>query len=201
MADEYGLMGNESVILKEFGTLYGGDKASTYTGEIVLTNFNIICLKRGAFNKVKALNKYPIHQIKMYNGRPQALKGKSSSGFPSLDVYFMDGNHISFVFTSANKRNIDKFINGICSVLGVADTGQVDNDDNPITDAIKEVGENFAEVGKGILGAIGIKAGSGKGITGHGSIVNKKCISCAAPLSGSKGSSVKCKYCDTVQTL
>ena len=31
--------------------------------------------------------------------------------------------------------------------------------------------------------------------------INKKCISCSAPLVGEKGQVVHCKYCDTDQTL
>ena len=35
----------------------------------------------------------------------------------------------------------------------------------------------------------------------YNAIVNKKCISCSAPLIGKKGQVVHCKYCDTDQIL
>lgn len=59
--------------------------------------------------------------------------------------------------------------------------------------AMSELGINF-QLGKKPLQKQAIQSESQ-------SKINKKCISCSAPLIGYKGQLVHCKYCDTDQTL
>ena len=49
---------------------------------------------------------------------------------------------------------------------------------------------------KNVLGSIGINVKAKKNEN-----VTAKCIGCMAPLSGQQGQNVRCKYCDTEQTL
>mgnify|MGYP003192449862 CR=1 FL=1 len=49
---------------------------------------------------------------------------------------------------------------------------------------------------KSVLGTIGINVKSKKAEN-----ITSKCIGCMAPLSGEHGQTVRCKYCDTEQTL
>ena len=209
MAVNYGLMPNESILLKEVSVAHGGVMAA-YTDELILTNLNLICVGKGIFGNNKGIKKYPLHQIKIYDGKPQAMQGKLSNGTPALEVYFMNGATESFSFQSGNKKKIEQFIQGISKALGVSNNSfgyetetNDDVDDDSLIGAFKEVGEEFADVGKELLGVIGIKPGKKKnnGVATGPVHMTKKCMSCSAPLSGMQGSTIKCKYCDTIQTL
>ena len=132
------------------------------------------------------------------------MLGKLSNGTPALEVYFVDGKTESFYFQSSNKKKIGSFIKAIYSAFG-ADSLLDDELEGISADgligAFKDVGEEFVGVGKELLGAFGIKAGEKKGSQISPVMINKKCVSCSAPLSGQQGETIKCKYCDTVQTL
>lgn len=81
---KYNLQANEYVILKNNRVLHGGARAS-YTDELILTNLNIVLIKKGIFNKVKNIQTYPVNQIKVFDGNAQAKLGKQRSGFPQLE--------------------------------------------------------------------------------------------------------------------
>ena len=206
MAVNIGLMPNESIILQEVSVAHGGVMA-IYTDELYLTNLNLICVSKGMFGNTKKTFKYPLNQIKMYNGKPQAVMGKLSNGTACLDIYFLNGTE-SFNFQSANKKKINAWIEAISNVLGRGN-GQTDypddseyDDDETVIGAFKEVGEEFKEVGKELFGAFGIKTKKPtKNATAETGKISKKCMSCSAPLTGNKGQVVKCRYCDTEQTL
>ena len=68
---KYILQTNESLIMKSERVLYGG-VLSTYTNELILTNMNIVLIIKGVFGNSKDIRQYPIDQIKIFNGQPQA---------------------------------------------------------------------------------------------------------------------------------
>ena len=213
MAVKFNLMPNESIILQEVSVAHGGVWA-IYTDELILTNLNIYCVNKGTFGNTKKIFNYPLSQIKKYNGKPQVMMGKLSNGTPSLDIYFMNGSSESFNFQSGNKKNINKWIDAINNIVGGGsdsnnlsmddDSYDDDDDSDTLVGAFKEVGSEFKEVGVEFLGALGFKPGKKKSpnssVAGS-ETVSKKCSSCSAPLIGKKGQVIKCKYCDTKQTL
>lgn len=210
MASNFNLMPNESIILKETSVAHGGVMA-VYTDELILTNLAIICINKGVFGNTKNIYRYPLNQIKMYNGKPQAIQGKLSNGVPALEVYFMNGME-SFNFQTMNKRNIQRWIDEITKVIcGLSDdmsnldnSNDNDYDSDTLVGAFKEVGDQFKEVGSELMGAFGIKMPkiNTKSSSNNASEkVSKKCTSCSAPLIGVRGQVIKCKYCDTNQTL
>ncbi|WP_416143786.1 PH domain-containing protein [Planococcus koreensis] len=75
------LMPNESIILKSKNVMHGGLMAN-YTDELILTNQNIIHVKKGVFGNTKNVKKYPLNQIKIFNGKSQAILGKQRNGSP-----------------------------------------------------------------------------------------------------------------------
>lgn len=186
---------NEAVILQEVSVAHGGAMA-IYTDELILTNLNIYCINKGMFKNVKKVFCYPLNQIKMYNGKPQAMVGKLSNGTSTLEVFFMSGSE-TFNFQSNNKSTINKWIREINKILGTDDG--VDNEDG---------GNNYTPVGyiKETWNTIASNLGfnSKKPVSNQSQTnakVTKKCISCSAPLVGVIGQTVCCKYCDTDQTL
>ena len=110
-----------------------------------------------------------------------------------------------------SKRIINRWISEINKVLGSgSNDNQVeyqeddDYDPNTLVGAFKEVGDQFKDVGSELLGAFGFKPSKKSGSNAQAQSpvkVSRKCISCSAPLVGYQGKSVKCKYCDTDQTL
>lgn len=195
MAAKIPLLPNEAIIFRNDSVMHGGIMAP-YTDELVLTNMNVIYVKKGIVGNVKRIQKFPLDQITMYNGEPQAILGKQHNGSPQLEIYFMNGQQENFAFQSGGKKKVNQWINEICKAV----TGHE---------------SSAASKSGGILGA-GYLAGTIKGTvdTFKGVLgakpkeqapvvvpVTKKCISCSAPLSGNKGETVQCRYCDTEQVL
>jgi hypothetical protein len=197
-------MPNESVIIKESSVAHGGVWA-IYTDELMLTNLNIVCTNKGIFKNVKNIFQYPLSQIKKYNGKPSVIMGKLLNGTPDLEVYFINGEVETFNFQSGNKKKINQWIEAITKIVGGGSVEQSDfsdDDSNTLVGAFKEVSDQFKDVGTEFLGALGFKPGKKKAqVQQELTRVSKKCISCSAPLVGNKGEVVRCKYCDTEQTL
>lgn len=190
------LQQNESIILQNDSVLHGGGMAS-YTDELYLTNLNIIYVSKGIFGKVKGIQKFPLNQVKVVNGQAQAILGKSSdNGSPELQIYFSNGQE-AFQFQSGGKKEILKWVNNISQIL-TGTASQAENAKNIM--AIPGSEKIFGTV-KDTIGAFkdtfGIKGKENQPPEN----VTSKCIGCRAPLSGVKGTTVRCKYCDTDNTL
>lgn len=198
---KFSLQPDEAIILQEVSVEHGFGIATAYTDELYLTTRNIYCVNKGVFGNTKNIFCYPLNQLKKVNGRPQAIQGKKSNGTPSLEIYLMNGNE-SFSFKSNNKLTIKKWIKEINKALGYEGEEDDEFDDSgtlmgemkgAFNNAMSELGINF-QLGKKPLQKQAIQSESQ-------SKINKKCISCSAPLIGYKGQLVHCKYCDTDQTL
>lgn len=188
MAFQFNLAPNEFVVLKETDVAHGGIMTA-FTDDLILTNLHVICINKGLFGKVKNVFYYPLNQLKQYNGKVQAVLGKLSNGTETLDLYFVNSVE-TFYFTSSNKKTINKWINAIAETVGCKQS-EDEVDPNSFVGTIKQVADDFRAV-------LGFKS---KGSDGDNNRINKKCISCSAPLVGKKGEVVHCKYCDTDQTL
>lgn len=199
MEKKYSLMPNEAVILKEVGVEHGEGWMSGFTDELVLTNQNIVCTSKGTFGNVKDIFRYPLNQIKKYEGKPQIIMGKTSGGMPTLEIYLVNGAVETFIFKNENKKKIRQWIDAVNKINSgepvEQDFSSFDSD-NEIVNKIKEVGSQAMEAGSEILGALGIRPGKKAAQAASG-----KCVSCSAPIAGCKGQKVKCKYCDTEQIL
>ncbi|MDN3451027.1 PH domain-containing protein [Planococcus sp. APC 3906] len=190
------LMPNESIILKSKNVMHGGLMAN-YTDELILTNQNIIHVKKGVFGNTKNVKKYPLNQIKIFNGKSQAILGKQRNGSPQLEIYFLNG-HEFFGFQSLIKKEVVQWINAISKLV----TG---HESTTVPSGFALLGtEYFSETIKGTVDifkdTFGIQS---KKIDNSVSseMVSKKCISCSAPLTGKKLQIMHCKYCDTDQVL
>ena len=196
---KFSLQPDEAMILQEVSVEHGFGIATAYTDELYLTTRNIYCVNKGVFGNTKNIFCYPLNQLKKVNGRPQAIQGKKSNGTPSLEIYLMNGNE-SFSFKSNNKSTIKKWIKEINKALGYEGAFEEDDEFDDSGTLIGEMKGAFnnamSELG------INFQLGKKQAIQSESqSKINKKCISCSAPLIGYKGQLVHCKYCDTDQTL
>ena len=180
----YSLAANEGIIIQYEG-VYHNRKQS----EIVLTNQNLICVEatRGMFKTTYNVFKFPVNQIKVVDGQAQASVVKEGRDW-TLQVLLKNGTE-KFKFSGEfyelikKKQEADKWVEQISLLL----TGKSAEN---ITDTTLMGGV------KNVLDSIGINVKSKKSEN-----ITSKCIGCLAPLSGQQGQTVRCKYCDTEQTL
>ena len=172
---KYQLQSNEGVVLQETGICYEPNKLSTaYTDELILTNLNLIHVRKGVFMGTKGVRYIPLNQVKVIGGKCQALVGKAQNGHAILQIYTQLGTE-EFAFRTKAKKNAGIWANEI----------------SQLKDAFGEVGAAF-----------GIGFGkSGQQQKSSVERVSTKCSGCHAPITGVKGKAAVCKYCDTEQVL
>lgn len=181
----YSLQPNEALVLKEERVRHGGTFAS-YSDELILTNLNLVLVKKGTFGNSKGIRLFPISEVKVYNGQAQALIGQNTTGRAVLEVYFLNGQE-SFEFQAGSKKKLPAWVAKINQVV----TGQ---EAPPASSGV----ELAAGVLKDTFGAFKAKLGSKPDAPGQ---VAAKCNGCGARLSGARGSATTCEYCGTVQQL
>ena len=194
MAD-YNLLPNESVIMKNENVYHG-----KISGELVLTNLNLIFVTtKGTFKKTNITQQYPVNQIKLFDGKAQAIPGKKGD----IDIYFLNGQE-SFSFWNKETFFSDKkaeneainFANAINQLLTGRTGGSISPESNSRSGA-NIVTESLKGTIDSVKGAFGFRSNSSKTIEE----VAKKCGFCGAPISGVKGQIVFCRYCDADQQL
>lgn len=191
----YKLQPNESIILKSDSIMYGGIM-SGYTDELILTNQNIIHISKGLFNKVKSVQKFSVNQIKIVDQQPQVFRHKRNNGNYQLEIHLRNRVEV-FGFIHTNKKEIVQWINAIFKLL-TGETSNITNTYNiPGMDVLSEKIKETADTLKNTFG-INFNKPSSKNASER---VTKKCIACAAPISGNSGEMIHCKYCDTDQVI
>lgn len=182
--EKYSLAPNEGIIIQCDGVNHNGKNS-----ELVLTNYNLICAEAniGIFRTTYNVIKFPVNQIKIINGQAQASVIKDGDDW-TLQV-LMKNSTEKFKFWGEfyerikKKQEAERWVEQISLLL----TG---------VHAQKSADTTLVGGIKNVLGSIGINV---KEKTPE--YVTTKCIGCMAPITGQKGQTVRCKYCDTEQTL
>ncbi len=200
---KYQLQYNEGVVLQETSICYEPDKFSTaYTDELILTNLNLIHVRKGVFTGTKGIRYIPLNQVKVVGGKCQALVGKARNGSATLQIYTQQGTE-EFAFQTKAKKNAGIWANEISRLVTGRDSeNALESQDAPAYDfedtVIGQLKDAFGEVGA----AFGFGFGkSGQQQNSSVERVSTKCSGCHAPITGVKGKSAVCKYCDTEQVL
>ena len=208
----YKLMPNEIVIKQDSCVSHGGVMA-IYTGELILTNYNLIYVNKGVFGNTKDVLYYPLMQLKQLNGKPHAIVGKLSNGSPCLEVFMLNGASETFHFQTAAKKTTKSWAETITgtTIGGTANVFASDEDDNgydpgSLVGQFKEVGDEFKEIGEELFSAIGFTTNPFKKKANVNNaqtqtMITSKCRFCSAPLTGKRGQTVRCEYCDSEQVL
>ena len=187
----YELGPNECIIMRHDSVKY---KGSNYRNELILTNQNLVLVEKGVFKGIKDIYVFPLREIKKYNGEAQAIMSKGRDGFQHLQVYFINGMQ-DFGF-ELGRFEIRKWIDAINkTVMG--------KDYKPSSSS------TTSTIGNGLGILSGMVKDTMKDVLGvdvklpplPSSSVTTKCCSCKAPLVGKKGEIVRCKYCDTEQSI
>jgi len=187
----YNLQPNEVLVHKESSVLHGGLLAA-YTDELMLTNLNLILIKKGLLGNSKGALTFPVDQIKVHDGQAQALLGKATNGMPRLEVYFVHGQE-SFGFQTTGKKSVLQWITKINEVVtGKAAPPAASGMAIPGAALVADTLKDTIDVFKGRFGA---KASTPP------APATQKCGACGAPVSGVRGQVVTCEYCGTALQL
>jgi len=191
MAAKYSLRPNEAVLLKDESVMHGGF-LSAYTNELMLTNLNLVLLKKGMFGNSKGVLTFPVNQIKVYNDQAQAVIGKATNGSDLLEVYFLNGQE-KFAFQSGGKKKINEWISKINQVVTGVEAPAQQEAGMALPGA-----ELVAGVLKDTLGVFKSKFGSKSDAPVR---VAGKCRGCGAPVTGFQSQAITCEYCGSAQQL
>lgn len=184
MADELHLNTDETVVDRIGKVGYGG--FLSFNNDLVLTNQNIILVKKGLFGDVQDVVKYPLGSLRVVNGEVQAKKGHPDNMTYTLDLYFDKGME-SFRFEW--ESDVQKWIDKITEVI----TGvKVERDEFAWVGDTLAMAESVTNTINNLKSSLGIKSTEQ---------VSIKCPSCGAGLTGTKGETVQCPYCGTYVTL
>lgn len=190
--ENYNLLENEAIILKNERAYHPIGRKIGNPGELVLTNLNIFYSKKGIFGGTKEILKFPLSEIKIIDGNPQVNLGKNANSQYQMEIYFRNSQEC-FYFVAYGKKELIKWIDKISELL----TGKQANIDDRERNYVPGVSE-FAGALKNTIGtmkdAFGIKEKEPEKVT-------IRCMSCGAPLTGNKGSVIKCRFCGIEQTL
>lgn len=192
--EKFTLEADEGIVLRGQNVAYNA--ITPFVHEIVLTNKNLIVLVKGFFGGVKNVVYIPLNQVKVINGKPQAMLGKHKNGTTRVELYMTSGDIIHFSFNTLTRMEATKWVNTICKLL----VDEEENGYNPADYAIPGV-EAVAESIKGTVDTVR-------------NIFNKKttqemnalrrgvfCQNCGANYEGISGRTGKCPYCGTVQNI
>lgn len=191
--NELPLQQNESVILQANGVCPVGDKNGFR--ELNLTNLRIIMIKRGGWgNKVKDMRDFPIRQIKIVNGTAQVfyIKRPSRDADDQLQIHLQNGKVEAFEFDGSARKEINNWINNI-NILLTGNSAM----------GTKQPQTSFGiPVVDELAGTVASTLGTFKSALGKGPVqVSIKCAGCHAPITGTQGQTVKCRYCDSENCL
>ena len=180
----YDLGLDEVVIMQESNVFSGGSNVT-----LILTNQNLIEVTKGFWGSDKGSNKYPLLNLKEYNGKPNVLVGKGPNGKTRLELYFTGyEKYYSFQGMLAERKwagAIEKAYKACVAEQKKCEKPKLD------------VGTIFAPI-KGTLES-----------AKHAVIPKTKepktkmvkCPRCGAELTGEKGKEVKCSYCEAIVTI
>ena len=182
--EELTLNQDEAILLRKDEIGYGNSMFGN-NHELILTNQAIILIKKGMFGKTKEVLRFELNHIRIANGQVQVLMGKKDLVTPSLDVYFETGTE-RFLFTW--EKDVQEWIDSITAVVTGAPLVKRDENSEMLKDLAELAGvaDTVSESISKIKEALGIKS--------HEQMV-RKCPSCGASLSGTRGDVSVCPYC------
>ena len=190
--ENYNLLSNEAVIMKNENAFHPIGRKNGNVGELVLTNLNIIYIKKGVFGGTKEVLKFPLNQIKIIDEKPQVMLGQNTYGAYQIEIYFQNSQE-NFYFNSFGNKEMIKWIDKICEIL-TGESAKLDSSERSYIPGVYEIADTVKNTIGTFKDAFGIKQKEKEK-------VNSICVSCGAPLFGEKDTVIKCKFCGTKQLL
>jgi len=178
---------------------------------------------KGLFNPTYTSHRYPISTIRESNGKAQVMLEENW-----IHIHFKSGKKS---FELDNDKEAVQWVNAINKLVTGVEADIIKRDHKEIfADAITESKDTGKAMGEAVLGAIplpgtkfigrtvggivgGVVGGSVKGVSDiiksnkqskpiePSAQTDNKCRFCGAPIRGSTGQAVRCRYCDADQHL
>ena len=190
----YTLNPGEVMVLRE-ETAYDHRKSDNdfVKGELLLTTEALVFSKKNLFGKVTDCQVYPVREIQVFNGKPQA-KLVSNFGIKNLEVYMANGEVLKFgIGEGFSKGGILKWVNAIYEII----TGHEYTEFDKSAYAIPGM-QTVANYAGGTIDAFKKSLGFG---TKEPEMVVKYCQNCGAQIKGRSGDIGKCEFCGSSQKL
>ncbi len=187
MEDQLNLNLNpDEAVVDRIGKVGYGGGILQGNNQLILTNQNVILVKKGLLGDVQGVVKFPLSDLRVVNDEAQARLGKPDNMTYTLDLYFNSGVE-SFRFEW--ESDVKKWISEISEVV----TGKkVESDDFAWVGETLAMAESVTNTINGLKSSLGIKSTEK---------VSMRCPSCGASLTGIKGETIQCPYCGSSVTL
>jgi len=199
--EDYRYGPDETKVLSDGDVRRCGDASGQIGRELLLTSRNIVYTwetRKLIGHGTRQSDTYPLSRLKTVDGVVQA-KYTERAYTATLDLFFIDDT-VSFEFRKDSKDASKKAVAQWLDAVSRQSTGQPSEEAAKLRKTIFGV-EMLAGALKGTIDSFA-KTFSGRDQDeGSTKTVTSKCIGCRAPLSGRQGASVRCRYCDTEQTL
>lgn len=177
----------------------------SWTGELILTNLALLVVHKGVLGGTKEVIRWPLSQIRVIGGAPQAIAGKSASGQRQLHVYFSHGMEAFTLGISDEDEEIS--LKNIFTPVSNQEMRNIDEWREAISRAVL-AGTPFASQGVSSAASsspnsrsASQQAAATSGEKESPVYVTSRCIGCMAPISGIRGQKTTCRYCDTEQVV
>ena len=157
-------------------------KAQKYYVGLVLTNKALYIQYMSIWTRaVKEVKKIPLGAISIHDGVASVYVHKI--GFYNALVVITREETFEFVMVGFGKGEVKRWADTISRLLTGKDAEAFEEEKADYVGAVKDIIDAF------------------KNTKTEPDLVNRRCLSCRAPISGYSGERVKCTYCDTEQTL
>lgn len=198
---KFDLKNNETIILNSENVYLGKTN-----GELFLTNLSLIFVStKGLFSKTYVNQRFPINQIRNFNGKVSVILGKNGE----LDIYFDHSqetvrfwNNETMFREKKAEKEAAKWLDVITQLVADEDSIMVDSSTGTATSAeiLADGLKDTVEYAKDIFGFKTKSTAKTMKIKAEPKI-GGKCRFCGASIVGVKGKLVRCQYCDGDQEL
>lgn len=172
---------------------------SNVSGDLALTSKRVIFswTSGGLFSREENKLELPVNQLKINDGElAMDLKYSEDKCCYVLNMKFLT-NELAFSIPEERKNDVVEWMDAICMEI----LGRKANLPTRIRNAMVGAGE-FFEAANQIKGAVSaFKDSLGLPTKQKSNKVTVRCTGCMAAVTGEKGETVRCKYCDTMNNL
>lgn len=175
---------SDEVRLIEIAETYKNDtRFMTHKGDLILTNKNVIWVKKNIAGFPKSFEKYPLSELKIYDGKPQVGIVSKFGDYPALTFSFRDYEQ-SFKLILTQKIKAKEIITRINKMITNTASDVVEEKAIPGTAFVAETLKGTINTFKKSFGIKEKEAAC-------------QCPSCAATIRGIVGQVIECPYCGT----
>lgn len=193
------LLPNEGILKQDSSIVHDRGGVFDAAGdELILTNLALLVVHKGTFGKVKNVQRFPLDQVRVVDGRPQVHPGASSEEMLQLQVCFTHGIE-SFTLGEPDGGFDDPELSLRGLLLSASGKAKKNEEKQYVASWCDAI--SGAVLGKPYEEDCSSQYGEAKRGSASAAHATNRCIGCRAPVSGVQGQRVVCSYCDTEQVI